>query len=149
MLLLAGCGGAEEAPATSGTRRPSSASAEKSRTQALNDFTSATASFGGRPSLLDRGERLNACQIDATVFSRAVPDKADFRLVVSRLQKRGWKFPGPEGVKTAGKEVTTDLTSGGWRGFMGVGPLPEKVKAQAAPYTGGISFSASRTCDPA
>lgn len=81
------------------------------------------------------------CVVYATALSTDVPGKEELLCAVRRLELRGWQLDS-EVSMTEG----TFLKSGEWSIILGVGPVPDQVKAQASPNTGALAFSATGVC---
>jgi hypothetical protein len=113
----------------------------------VNDLLFATKGLGEEPRIVKRPEeRLEACSIDGSGWTRTVQGRTELLLVTNRLQQRGWAFEGPEAADTSEEGTHASLTSGDWLVFVGIGPVPEEVKGQAGSNTGSYAFSAQRTC---
>ncbi|GAA3380846.1 hypothetical protein GCM10020367_69770 [Streptomyces sannanensis] len=72
------------------------------------------------------------------IFTREVPRHAELLLFTDRLQKRGWK------LETKVQADFTVLSSVKWELYVGVGPVPKEVKAQAGANKGAFGVSAEK-----
>ena len=144
MLLAVGCqesGGAaaESAEATGSARTAASSSpaVEKTREQVMSDFRFAAVGLGEQLTITPLAE----CTISALALSLDPMGKEEVVHIVRRLEKRGWQLEGevsPEGG--------TLLSVGKWDTFVGAGPLPDELRAQASPNTSGLTLSTTGAC---
>ena len=116
---------------------------EKSRDQVVSDFRFASEGIGEEGLRVVNAMPGNEeCQVDTMALSPGVPDEASLLLAVERLQKRGWRR---EGVVS--KEEGAYLKAGTWAAMLGVGAVPENVRALAGSNKGAFVASALGKCD--